>query len=282
MDNKEKIALISLLDDSDEEVVEHVREKIISLGEEFIPVLEKEWESSFNPILQERIEDVIHDLQFTLFKKRLLGWKEEGGQDLLEGMWIIATYQYPDLDYKKLKQDIEQLYYEVWLEVKEDQDPYDKVRAINNVFFNKLKFGPNTKNFHSPSNSMINVVLESRKGNPISLGVLYLLVSQKLKMPVFGVNLPNLFVLTYKEDPLQFYINAFNRGLVFSREDVDNYIDQLKLKMIPTFHQPCSHLEILSRMLRNLVVSFEKIGEHDKVDELKSILIEFSDLPERP
>ncbi len=281
MDDKEKIALISLLDDSDVEVVQHVREKIVSLGEDIIPLLEREWESSLNPVLQERIEDVVHYLQFTIFKKKLLSWKSSEEQNLLEGMWIIATYQYPDLDFVKLKQEVEQLYYEVWLEVKDDQDPYDQVRTINNVFFNKLKFGPNTKNFHSPSNSMINVVLENRKGNPITLGVLYLMVAQKLKLPIFGVNLPNLFVLTYKVDGLQFYINAFNRGLIFTRDDVNNYIDQLKLEMIPTFHAPCSHLEIITRMLRNLVVSFEKIGEHEQVDELKSVLILFSDLPER-
>lgn len=281
MDDKEKIALISLLDDSDEEVVQHVREKIISLGDDIIPLLESEWEASFNAVLQERIEDVIHFLQFTFFKRKLLAWKDGKDQDLLEGMWIIASYQYPDLDFLKLKQDVEQLYYEVWLDVKDDQDPYDQVRTINNVFFNKLKFGPNTKNFHSPSNSMVNIVLESRRGNPITLGVLYLLVAQKLKMPVFGVNLPNLFVLTYKVDGLQFYINAFNRGLIFTRDDVNNYIDQLKLEMIPIFHEPCTHVEIITRMLRNLIVSFEKISEHEKVDELKSILIAFSDLPEK-
>lgn len=280
MNDKEKIALISLLDDSDEEVVTHVREKIIALGDELIPLLEKEWESCFNPTLQERIEDIIHHLQFSLLKRRLSAWKE-GGQDLLEGMWIMATYQYPDLDFVKLKQDIEQLYYEVWLEVRDDQTPHDKIRTINSVFFNKLKFGPNTKNFHSPSNSMINIVLENRKGNPITLSVLYLMVTQKLKMPVFGVNLPNLFVLTYKEEDVQFYVNVFNRGLIFTRQDINNYIDQLKLEMIPTFHEPCNNVAIITRMLRNLVVSFEKIGEHSKVDELKSILIAFSDLPER-
>lgn len=281
MTDKEKIALISLLDDSDHEVTQHVREKIISLGDEMIPILEKQWETSFNPDLQKKIEDIIHQLQFRVFKKRLFEWKADEQESLLKGMWLISTYQYPDLDYQKLVQDVEQLYYEVWLEVKDDQNPYDQVRVINSVFFNKLKFSPNSKNFHSPSNSMINVVLQSRKGNPITLGVLYLLVAQKLKMPIYGVNLPNLFVLTYKKEDLQFYINVFNRGLVFTREDVGNYINQLKLEMIPTFYEPCSNLEIITRMLRNLVVSFEKIGEHDKVDELKSVLIEFSEISER-
>ncbi len=64
---------------------------------------------------------------------------------------------------------------------------------------------------------MINQVLESKKGNPISLAAVYMLIAQKLKLPIFGVNLPNLFVLIYKSEELNFYINVFNRGVIFSK-----------------------------------------------------------------
>ena len=65
---------------------------------------------------------------------------------------------------------------------------------------------------------MINAVLESKKGNPISMCVVYMLIAQKLKLPVYGVNLPSLFVLTYKKGDEQFYINAFNKGLNFFKK----------------------------------------------------------------
>jgi regulator of sirC expression with transglutaminase-like and TPR domain len=145
------------------------------------------------------------------------------------------------------------------------------------VIFSKLKFSANTKNFHAPGNSMINVALESRKGNPITLCVIYLLVAQKLKMPVYGVNLPNLFILTYKSNDLQFYINAFNRGLIFSKTDIDNYISHLHINPMDIFYQPCSNLDIVKRALRNLIISFEKIGDHQKVEEVKGLLQSISD-----
>lgn len=105
---------------------------------------------------------------------------------------------------------------------------------------------------------MINVVLESRKGNPITLCVIYMLVAQKLKLPVNGVNLPNLFILTYKDDNHQFYINAFNRGLIFSKQDIENYIHELHLVPQKSFFEPCNNIEIVRRALRNLIMSFEK------------------------
>ena len=275
MKENELKALVSLLDDEDANIISHVEEKIISLGEEIIPFLESEWESSLNPLVQTRIEDLIHILQFDLLKSRMGEWFEKEDNDLLEGMWLLATYQYPDLELQKLRQDLEQIYYEAWLEFKTDIHPYDQVKLLNSVLFGKLKFSANTKNFHSPGNSMLNVVLESRKGNPISLCVLYMLVAQKLKMPVHGVNLPNLFILTYKpqnQNYPQFYINAFNRGLIFSKDDIDNYVSELRINPQGSFYQPCSNNEIILRSLRNLINAFEKIGEHSKSEEIKVLL----------
>jgi regulator of sirC expression with transglutaminase-like and TPR domain len=278
MESKEFKALVSLLDDEDEQIVMHVQEKILSLGTTIIPFLEQEWESNFNSQVQRRIEDLIHTLQYELLKERLKNWFESEEQDLLTGMWLVATYQYPDLELIKLKQDLEQLYYETWLEFKQDLYPFDQIKLINSVIFNKLKFGANTKNFHSPGNSMINVVLETHKGNPITLCVIYMLVAQKLKLPVFGVNLPNLFVLTYKDERhSQFYINAFNKGLIFSRQDIENYISELHLTPQGSFFEPCTSLEIIRRVFRNLIMSFDKMGEHAKAEEVKELLLIIAD-----
>jgi len=277
MNNNEIKALVSLLDDEDKEVLTHVEQKIISLGDSIIPFLENEWETNFNPVVQKKLEELIHTLQFDSLKAKMLAWKEAGATDLLEGMWLVATYQYPDLMLEKLKKELEQIYYEAWLDFKSDLHPFDQIKILNNVLFTKLKFGANTKNFHSPSNCMINIVLDSKKGNPISLCMIYMLVANKLKMPVYGVNLPNLFILTHKTKEAQFYINVFNKGLIFSKSDIDNYIAQLNLSPSDIFYQPCSHLDIIKRVLRNLTMSFEKTGDADKVEEIKILLQLISD-----
>jgi regulator of sirC expression with transglutaminase-like and TPR domain len=272
MNNNEIKALVYLLDDEDGEVTQHVEQRILSLGSTAIPYLEAEWESNFNPVVQHKIEDLIHELQFSLFEERLLNWKNGGAMDLLEGMWILATYHYPDLEIDKLKATIHQLYTDIWIQFQDEMSPVEKIKRINSIFFGLHKFAANTKNFHSPTNSMINVVLESRKGNPITLCTIYLLIAQRLNLNVYGVNLPNLFVLTYKDEDIQFYINVFNKGIVFSRSDIDHYIAQLNIKPKDLFYQPCTNLEIVQRVLRNLIFSYEKTGDQEKVKELNNLL----------
>ena len=265
-------ALVSLLDDSDREVKNHVRNRIISLGTEIIPFLEQKWETTFNPEIQKEIEELVHDLQFSLLKNRLEDWKKSEEHDLLTGLWIVNTYQYPDLDFAKLNAEMHQIYFEVWTAFKNDLQPYEQIKIINSVLFNTLRFSANTKNFHSPGNSMMSTVLDTKRGNPISLCSIYLLVAKKLGLPIYGVNLPNLFVLTYKSADITFYINAFNKGLIFSRKDIFNYLDHLKIEPKDEFFEPCDTQQIILRTLRNLAQSFEKLGETEKFEEIREMI----------
>ena len=272
LSEKELHALVSLLDDTDQEVKTHVKDRIISLGKAVIPFLESRWENSFNPDLQKEIEELVHELQFGLLKERMTKWRDSEDQDLLTGLWLVNTYQYPELEYDKLNASMQQIYFEVWTAFDNELPPYDKIRIINNIIFGTLRFSANTKNFHSPGNSMLSNVIETKKGNPISLCAIYLLVADKLGLPVYGVNLPNLFVLTYKSADLTFYINAFNKGLIFSRQDISNYLEHLKIEPRKEFFEPCQNIEIIKRTLRNLYVAFEKLGEMEKVEEISQLL----------
>lgn len=266
-------AMIQLLDDTDFEVVQHIEEQIRNKGVEMIPFLEKEWEDAgLNPTLQHRIENLIHELQFEFVKSRLKWWKEGGAMDIIEGFWIISTYRYPDYSFAALKEELDQLYYEVWPHIRENLHPIDQIKVMNSIFFDQLKFGANTKNFHAITNSFINIVLENRKGNPISLCVIYMYIAQKLGFKVYGVNLPNLFVLTYKHESIQFYINVFNRGLIFNTVDIDNYLAQLNLPQNESYYQPCSSLEIVRRVFRNLMMAYEKAGELDRKNEVEELI----------
>ena len=207
-------------------------------------------------------------------QQRLRVWREGGAVDLLEGMWLLNTYQYPDADLQALNRAVEQLRAEVTPLLLPDLTPVDQVQALNYVLFRGHKFAANTQHFHSPANSMLQRVLETKRGNPLTLCVIYLLVAQRLNLPVFGVNLPNLFVLTYRPagDDAPFYINCYNRGLILSRTDIEHYVSQLQITSNPIFFEPCSHLDIVRRALRNLQMSFEKLQEPAKASEIATLL----------
>lgn len=82
-------ALISLLDDEDNEVLLHVEEKIMSMGEVIIPFLESEWETNFDAEVQRRIEELIHNLQLKALRTKILDWEKEEEEDLLKGACLI-------------------------------------------------------------------------------------------------------------------------------------------------------------------------------------------------
>lgn len=272
MKRSELKALISLIDDDDVAIFDHVESKILSLGTEIIPILETEWEENLNPLMQERIENLIHRLQFSLLKERLIDWLENKQDDLLFGMWVIATYQYPDLELETLREQVENLFYEAWKKGQDIIDPAEHIQLLNDLLYTKYHFSTNTKNFHAPSNSMLNLVLEQKKGNPISIAVVYLLIAQRMRLPIYGVNLPKLFVLVYKSPDQTFYINSNNRGLVFNKDDINKFLEQLKLSPKEQYFEPCSHLAIVTRVLRNLEYSYVKLGDEDHKHDIRELL----------
>ncbi|RZJ17511.1 MAG: hypothetical protein EON51_17780, partial [Acinetobacter sp.] len=74
-----------------------------------------------------------------------------------------------------------------------------------------------------------------------------------------------------KEYGVLFYINAFNKGAIFGKHDVDQFLRQLNLEPQPGFYSPCSNTEIIRRIIRNLISAYENLGAAEKVEELKQL-----------
>jgi regulator of sirC expression with transglutaminase-like and TPR domain len=273
-------SLIRLLDDPDREIYEHVHDKLISYGPTVINYLENAFEQAFDAIQQDRIANLVHEIQFGTIKTDLELWQQSGAFDLLRGALIINKYQYPDLDEQKIINQIEAIKRDIWMQMMFEGSPAEQVKLINHVLYNLYGFSGNTTNHLDPQNSYLSQVLESKKGNQISLAIIYSVVAQKLDIPIYGVNLPQHFILAYMDETAKselesgilFYINAFNKGFIFGRRDVDMFLKQLNLNLDKQFYEPCSNTDIVRRILRNLISSYENLGSPEKVQELNELL----------
>jgi regulator of sirC expression with transglutaminase-like and TPR domain len=272
MSNTELHALISLLDDPDDNIFDEIRGKLISFGDDVIPHLESAWENSFDHILQERIEDIIHYLQFNNIKIELGNWKNSEC-DLIDGAIIIAKYQYPDLEEEKVRDYIKQINQDVWLELNDNLTALEKVKVLNRIIFDVHGFYGNTKNINSPKNSYINNVIETKKGNPITLGIIYLAICNKLNIPMYGVDVPAHFILSYAEEKenVLFYLNVFNKGSVFGNHDIDKFLEQLKVEPKDEYYTPCSNLTVIRRLVQHLIYTYDNLGYLDKKEELQEL-----------
>jgi regulator of sirC expression with transglutaminase-like and TPR domain len=293
--NKEVVSLIALLDDDDQEIVKHVEDKLLSLGVDVVTLLENEWDSVQNSEHQQKIENIIHRIQFDSELEALREWSKSPDQDLLEGLYIIAKYKYPELTKQSIINDIDRIRLDIWLEMRPDFSAYEKIKIMNHIIYGVHGFTGNTDHYHDPANSFINNVLESKRGNPIMLAVVYMLVAQRLNMPIYGVNLPQHFVLGYKEEShtidisdafnqtshanasrhsgkILFYINAFNNGSVFSKANLEQFLKQIQIEPRLEFFEPCNNIDIIKRVLRNLSVAYEKQNKPHKVQDIHQLL----------
>lgn len=284
MDKSKVHALITLLDDPSEVVFNSVEEELLKEEVEVVIELEKAWEESRDDNFQRRLENIIHTLQLKDVKSLMAKWVNEGGKDLFYGSFLVAKYQYPDLNFEDLNNKINVLRRDIWLELNDHLTSLEKVRIINHVMFDIHQYVRNSSNFFAPQNSYISEVVDSKKGNPISLSIIYSVVAQRLGLPIYGVNLPKNFILCYIDeninlkssdphaDNVMFYINPVNKGAILGRKEIEYFIKQQKLNNIHSYFNPCSNLDIIKRVLYNLSYAYENQGNELKKDEIKVLL----------
>lgn len=261
-------ALLRLLDEPDNNMFAEIGLRIQSFGMDVIPYLEVEQHVNTNPLVQKRLPFLIRQIRFNELKADLQRWFHQGSHDLLMGSLIVARYAYPELVEDGVVKKINAIRKDIWLELNENLTPLEAVRVFNHVFYGTYGFGGNIQEYHLPDNSYLNRVIETGKGNPLSLCIIYMIIGQGLDMPVFGVNLPEHFLLAYtgelfdlygsqeQSNDILFFIDAFSGGNVLSIEEVSKFIRQQGHTSAASFFSAASNQQIMMRMLGNLVYTY--------------------------
>lgn len=270
-------ALIQLLDDPDDGIYDHVRDRLLELGLDVVPRLEENWEIAEQVLVQTRIENLIHSIKSHDVFQQLKNWKDLGGQNLLTGAILVAKYQYHNINEEKIRSKINQIKQDVWIELNDDLTALEKVKVINHILFKIHDFSGDKKSFHAPKNSFLNRVLETKEGTPLMIGALYSIIAQGLDIPIYGVNLPHHFILAYEDQLLAnfaseelaspgilFYINTFNEGAVFGKQDVMAFLKKIEIEPEEKYFKPCSNIDIVKRMVANICYAYQKAGKKEK------------------
>ncbi len=284
-------ALLKLLDDPDDNVFSEVKQQLLLLGPVALPYLEKVWNNTMNSWIVQRVEDIIEDIKFNELAKQLLQWKYHKQEDLMYAVWLLNHFQYPEISLKFLDQKIEQIKKDIWIEFAEDLTALEEITIINHILYEVHLFSPNIANFYAVQNNFLHYVLENKKGNSISLGILYLLIAQKLNLPVFAVNIPDYLILCYindavnlydaKSDSVQeatlFYINPFSKGTLLQKEDIKEFLNHLNIEQNVEFFIPCSHAVIIEKLILSTMQSFLHQGNSVLYRKYKNLLQTFKE-----
>ncbi len=141
------------------------------------------------------------------------------GFPLLEAAASIAQDEYPQLDIQQVQSEVDQLVARLQRRLAQDAPALQRLRMLNQFFFADLGFGGNVNNYYDPENSYLNDVLRTRRGIPISLGVLWMELAHGIGLQAHGVAFPGHFMVKAQVSRGQVLIDPFT-GQSLSREDL--------------------------------------------------------------
>lgn len=282
-ENKEISALFHLIDDPDEEVYTTVSSRIISFGKEIIPNLENLWESTNSEDVQERIETIIHKLHFRDLTEDFVNWKKSGC-DLLTGALLTARYHYPELQEIQAKQEIEKIRRNIWLELNNYLTPLEQINVITSILYNYYKQKGVEISYSQPEDFLITKTVETKKGNAISNGILYLVLCNLLDIPVRATSIPRQFILAYFDsqyefknpaghmsEKINFFIDPLN-GHIYSHKDVENYFKRISVTASPSYFRQLNNQQIIRFLLEELSKCFDNDRNRYKMEEVLTLV----------
>jgi regulator of sirC expression with transglutaminase-like and TPR domain len=185
---------------------------------------------------------------------------EDAGFPLLESAVALAQDDMPGLDVQAVLARVDELADRLRRRVPADAALMQRLRLLNHYFFQELGFGGNVNDYYDPRNSLVPVVLDSRRGIPITLAVLYLEVAAQVGLKAHGISFPGHFLVKVSLPRGEAVIDPFS-GQSLSREALEERLAPFRQARaaavddeVPTglFLQAASGREVIARMLRNL------------------------------
>ena len=174
---------------------------------------------------------------------------------LLEAAMSIALIEYPELDLSLELQKFESLKTSAraWVGRKRTQESI--LASFNDYFFEQLGFRGETEDYHNPRNSFLNQVLETKRGIPISISVIYVEMAKSIGLDAYGVSFPGHFLVGCSINGRRKLIDVFNRGTLLTSAELRGMLSQTyegKIELDETMLARASNKSILLRMRGNL------------------------------
>jgi regulator of sirC expression with transglutaminase-like and TPR domain len=185
---------------------------------------------------------------------------DDASLSVVEAAAAIAQDEFPDLDTQSVLAEIDTLAVRLKQRIPADAVPLQRLRWLNRFFFQELGFAGNVNNYYDPANSYLHRVLNTRRGIPITLAVLYIELATQIGLTARGVSFPGHFLVKLKMPQGEVVIDPFT-GQSLSREELDELLLPYKRNRgltgefdapLGLFLQAAQPRDVVARMLRNL------------------------------
>jgi len=262
--------LLKLLDDESPVVQEAVAKELAALG----PSLETELSRLPEPP-DEVQRGLIRALLETYdgpsrLKKAWPDWlgMEEGKEKLEAAFTLLAEFQNGPNYPVKLKSLLDQLARQ-YDATHSERDAYE----LADFLFKIKGFRGAESDYYNPSNSNLVYVIEKKRGIPISLACIYILVGHRLWLNIEGCNFPGHFLArTYLEDRIVL-VDCFNGGEFLDEKAItDMNPPESSQTVREILRMEADSETIISRVLRNLIGAYQQSNDQENRDLMLHLL----------
>ncbi|MDF3057100.1 MAG: hypothetical protein K0R17_1315 [Rariglobus sp.] len=273
-------AVLALLDDPSPTVRKALLAHFSAQGEPARIFLES-LANGGSRLLSTHARGYLEELKFTDPVSEFRDFIRSLNYELETGALLLTRTVFPNLDVGLSCQRLDDLAARCRELIAEPLSVREKCRIINRVLFHENGFRGNLEHYTDPLNSFLPIVLERRKGIPLSLSIVYLLVAQRLGIDLEPVALPGHFMVgCYLEDaPL--FIDPFEQGAFRSPEEVFAFVKAGPIAPKISDLAPATVREVLCRSCRNLVHHYTAAGDADHARLFTSFVEEFESTHER-
>ncbi|MCB1305952.1 MAG: transglutaminase family protein, partial [Leptospiraceae bacterium] len=206
------------------------------------------------PVLRLKLRELFAEFlnRRKLTEDLLQALKSSDSLDLETGVFLISRMSGSiDLRYSDFTRSLDELAEPLMDRLEDVTDEMDRLDLFREYLFVEQGFRGNTENYYDPANSYLNSVLETKKGIPVSLSVLAILVGQRAGLPIEGVNLPGHFIVKYESPELKLYLDPFNEGSYLTEEECYHFLIRQGIQPDGNYLGSANALIILKRMYRN-------------------------------
>jgi len=268
-------SLIVLMDDPDPFVQESINKRFVELGENVVPLLDEYRVDLKKGEEKSRVNELIHSLTFEGLQTDFTDALENGvknRKDLESIIFMLSRFGNPTIDTKHYKKKLDHFAEMVAPSIRYKLDERKKAKQLFKFVFEDLNFSGDQQDYHNPENCFLDSVIDNRKGLPICLSMIVMFIARRLDLPVFGINMPIHFMLTYIGDREEFLVDPYDNGAVVSYDQCYFFLKKNNIVPKPDYFQMASDLDILVRTIRNLIQSYERKEQFERVEDLKRLL----------
>lgn len=267
-------AIIALLDDDNPVVQAAVFEELKRQGSLGVELLRK-ITRDHNRILATHAQDILHELQGPDTVAEFVKFIRSTSYELETGSLLLNRTVFPEVAPEDVCIPLDGLAQRCRELMVHPSSPMEKCKVLNRVLFHENGFRGNTEYYDDPLNSFLGNVIMRRRGIPISLSILYILVAGRCGLQLEPVGLPGRFLVGCFEGDHPFYIDVFERGGFRTVEELSQMLMRDNIPPRPGFFAPTPVGDVLCRCCRNLMHQYSLKHQPHKAKLFASFVHEF-------